>query len=79
LETLIHAEKKVVPSLEGIPETLLIPLYARARENQRPDPLLRDTKAVEMIGQFDYDFSRLHIYRHDEIAILMRARRLLCR
>jgi O-methyltransferase involved in polyketide biosynthesis len=43
--------------LGPVPETLLIPLYARATETGKPDPLLRDPKAVEMVAAIDYDFT----------------------
>lgn len=42
--------------LTGIPETMLIPLWARAAETRRAEPMIRDEKAVEMMGQIDYDF-----------------------
>lgn len=44
--------------LTGIPETLLIALWARAAETQARNPIIRDKKAVEMISQIDYDFTR---------------------
>lgn len=44
--------------LSGAAETLLFTLYARALETQRPEPLLRDTKAVEIFNRLDYDFSK---------------------
>lgn len=50
---------KVKIELGGVPETLLLPLWARARENEKASPYLRDTKASQIIGQVDYDFSRL--------------------
>lgn len=42
--------------LRGVPETLMITLYARAMEHQRVNPILRDAKAAEIIQQLDYDF-----------------------
>jgi len=44
--------------LEGVPETLLLTLYNRAVESQRPDPILRDEQAVRWVEQIDYDFSQ---------------------
>lgn len=44
--------------IQGIPETLLIALWARAAATQEKTPLIRDDKAVEMLSQIDYDFSR---------------------
>lgn len=44
--------------LAGIPETLLIPLWARAVEGRRPNPIVNDDKAAEMVSRIDYDFSK---------------------
>lgn len=51
-------DKIAVSQISGIPETMLIPLWARAEETARPDALVRDEKAVEMVSRIDYDFSR---------------------
>lgn len=45
-------------NLQGVPETLLIPLWARAAETREKKPIIRDEKAVEMVGKIDYDFSK---------------------
>lgn len=45
-------------SLTGIPETLLIPLWARAAETKRKDPIIRDELAVEIMDKINYDFSK---------------------
>lgn len=44
--------------LTGIPETLLIALWARAAATQEVEPIIRDDKAVEMVSRINYDFSR---------------------
>jgi O-methyltransferase involved in polyketide biosynthesis len=64
--------EKFLQSLEGVSETLLMTLYVRARESQRPNAMIKDDKAVAMINQIDYEFSRLRMHRHDEVAIIMR-------
>ena len=46
------------PKLNGVAETLLIPLWARAAETQGPSPIVNDAKAVEMVERIDYDFSK---------------------
>ncbi len=66
---------KIDQSLKGVSETLLMTLYARARESRRPDPMIRDDRAVAMMNQIDCDFSKLRMHRHDEIAIIMRMNR----
>jgi O-methyltransferase involved in polyketide biosynthesis len=66
--------EKTSPNLSHVAETLLITLYTRAVESQRPEALLKDEKAVALVEQIDYDFSRLRLHRHDEIAVIMRMR-----
>ncbi|MGE5379066.1 MAG: class I SAM-dependent methyltransferase [Bacteroidota bacterium] len=66
---------KIAQKLGGVSETLLMTLYARARESQRPDAMIRDDLAVQMVQQIDCDFSRLKMQRHDEVAIVMRMRK----
>ncbi len=61
-------------TLGGVSETLLIPLYIRAKETQRPDAMLKDEKAVALVGQMDYDFSRIKLQGHDELGVILRLR-----
>ncbi|WP_454055223.1 hypothetical protein [Clostridium sp. Marseille-Q7071] len=44
--------------LSGVPETLLIPLWARAIETKNSNPIIKDYKAIEMMENIDYDFSK---------------------
>ncbi|MHA2295070.1 MAG: class I SAM-dependent methyltransferase [Candidatus Hodarchaeales archaeon] len=67
--------EKVKVNLTGHPETLLIPLYIRAKESQRPDPLIKDEKAVEMVDGIDYDFSRVKYRKGTYWTTLMRVKR----
>ncbi len=60
--------------LDNVAETLLIPLYFRARETQRPDALIRDEHAVALVEQINYDFSKIKLREHDEVAIILRSR-----
>ncbi|MFZ7102495.1 MAG: class I SAM-dependent methyltransferase [Peptococcaceae bacterium] len=46
--------------LQGVPETLLIPLWARAAETKEQRPIIRDEIAVELVAQIDYDFSKFN-------------------
>ena len=43
-------------TLSGVSETLLIPLYNRAMESQRPDAIMKDEKAVALMTQMSNDF-----------------------
>lgn len=47
------------PGLSGVSETLLIPLYNRAMESQRPDALMKDERAVWLVAQLGAAFERI--------------------
>lgn len=66
--------EKIQQKLSGVSKTLLMTLYARARETARPDAMIKDELAVQMVERIDCDFSPLKMQRHDEIAIIMRMR-----
>jgi O-methyltransferase involved in polyketide biosynthesis len=60
--------------LTGVAETLMITLYARAIETQRPDPILSDRKAVEMTKHLDYDFTKYEKGWGSQLGCVIRAR-----
>jgi O-methyltransferase involved in polyketide biosynthesis len=69
--------------LSGVSETLLVTLYLRAMESQRPDALIKDEKAVALVKQISddgrYDFSRirlLHLSEANKLVIILRSREL---
>lgn len=44
--------------MQGIPETMLQTLYARAQESKKDDRHIYDEKAIEIVSELDYDFSK---------------------
>ncbi len=58
--------------LKGIPETLLIPLWARAYETELTEAIIRDYKAVEMVSKIDYDFSKFEKSWMSQLGISIR-------
>lgn len=52
--------------LSGVAETLLMTLYIRAMESQRPDALIKDEKAVALVTQRSYDFDRIRRVKMDD-------------
>jgi O-methyltransferase involved in polyketide biosynthesis len=67
--------------LTGVMETLLVTLYLRGQESKRPDALIRDEKAVEIVKQMMdeglYDFNRiklLHLSEASKLVIILRNR-----
>jgi O-methyltransferase involved in polyketide biosynthesis len=51
--------EKIKLQLGRVQETLLLPLVSRAKETQYKNPLLNDTKAVELFNQLDVDRKKL--------------------
>ncbi|MFT4201099.1 class I SAM-dependent methyltransferase [Gordonia sp. (in: high G+C Gram-positive bacteria)] len=47
--------------LGKVQETLLIPLYGRARDARRKRSVLHDTRAAEIVDGLDYDFSTFRL------------------
>jgi O-methyltransferase involved in polyketide biosynthesis len=60
-----------------VAEPLLLPLYIRALESQRPDALLKDDKAVALVKQMNYDSSwmtKMRVDEEDKVALVLRNR-----
>lgn len=63
-----------VHNLSTVSRSLLIPLYYRAMESLRPDALVRDPKAVELVGRLDVDFSDVRKLKDEQVNYLLRMR-----
>ena len=53
-----NMEEKEKVTVKGVPETMLQTLYARAKESQKKEHYIYDPKAVEIVSQLEYDFSK---------------------
>jgi methyltransferase (TIGR00027 family) len=62
--------------LTGAQQTLLGPLYARALDNRRPDPVLGDETADRLLDRIDFDFRSLHLGSGDRMTVTLRAKQL---
>jgi O-methyltransferase involved in polyketide biosynthesis len=63
--------------LKGVAETMLIPLYIRAVESERPDGLLKDDTATAFVTRMAPAFSRIRQIKMDEedkVSVLLRNR-----
>lgn len=60
--------------LEGVMETMLITLDARARDYRAEKSLLYDKKSAEMVDMIDYDFSSFGEERINHLGIIARAK-----
>lgn len=52
------ASPRTTVTLTGVSETALLTLYARAREARRPDAVIDDPMAVNLVDSIDFDFSK---------------------
>lgn len=66
--------KTDVQQLNSVSETLLLPLAYRAFESRRPDALIHDPKAAEIIAQLRYDFSKLERQQFQQLNVGLRVR-----
>jgi methyltransferase (TIGR00027 family) len=65
------------PNLSGVAETLLIPLYIRATESQRPDALIKDERAEALVRQLDQETLRKTLALTDDfsrVAVILKGR-----
>jgi len=60
-----------VSSLINVPETMLIPLYLKAKET-REKGIIRDDKSVEIAAEIDYDFSKIARDWKTQIGVVVR-------
>ena len=51
--------KNIKIELSGVQKTLLMPLWGRAYETEKKEPVISDTYAKEIISKIDYDFSKM--------------------
>ena len=45
--------------LGAVEETLIIPLWARAKDAEKKHPIVDDTHAREIVAKIDYDFDKI--------------------
>lgn len=60
--------------LNGVSETLLIPVWARAVESLRADGLVQDTYALRMVDAIDYDFEKFRNSWISQTGVAVRTR-----
>lgn len=63
---------RIRPALGQVQETLLIPVYARAVESAREEPIFYDAKSLQMVEQIDYDFARFAAAKHVLLDVTVR-------
>ena len=58
------SSEKMKIELGGVAETLLLPLWFRAKHNEKQNPLLLDPMASKIVRRVDYDYRRIDRSMH---------------
>lgn len=58
-------DRAVKIDLGAVQETLVIPLWARAQEAQKDNPIVYDLYAKDVVARIDYDFSKIEAGQKD--------------
>jgi O-methyltransferase involved in polyketide biosynthesis len=59
---------------DPVSQTLMIPLYARALEQQQPEPLVRDPLCAQVMAGIDFDWNSIKVNHYDLLAMVVRLR-----
>ena len=65
-----------LPALTPLEDSLFLTLCCRALDNRRPDPLLGDATADEIVRTLEYDYSELNISTNLILNVALRAKKL---
>ena len=57
-----------------VAETLLVPLYMRAKESRRDNPILNDKTAERLADSLEYDYSQFDGAKLSEVGCVVRGR-----
>ena len=60
---------KHIVDLTGVSETALLTLLVRAKEAMRPDAILHDPMAIQLVESIDYDFAKFGFTRRQDMAL----------
>ncbi len=59
MKEIFEEKDKIQIKLDGVQETLVLPLWGRALESIKPNPIIEDHKALEFIKKIDYDWNKI--------------------
>lgn len=74
MPTLEANPPSTTPSLGTIQETMLITLWARARESLRADAIIRDERSIDLCNAINYDFDQFRAGWKSQIGVAVRDR-----
>jgi O-methyltransferase involved in polyketide biosynthesis len=65
----VNPGSKVNAALTGVSETALLTLQVRANEARRPDSIIDDPMAIELVDGIDFDFAKFGYARRQDMAL----------
>jgi O-methyltransferase involved in polyketide biosynthesis len=65
----VNPTPKVNAALTGVSETALLTLQVRANEARRPDSIIDDPMAIELLDGIDFDFAKFGYARRQDMAL----------
>ncbi|HEX3206491.1 MAG TPA: class I SAM-dependent methyltransferase, partial [Propionibacteriaceae bacterium] len=65
-----------LPAFTPLEDSLFLTLYARALDNRRPNPILGDATADQIVRTVDYDFGQLRVETNLILSVALRAKKL---
>jgi O-methyltransferase involved in polyketide biosynthesis len=74
---MLNKNQTIRQNLSGVSDSLFLPLYIRAHESQRPDAILRDEWAVEVVQKLKLDaahFEHAQLSEEVQVSVLLRNR-----
>ncbi|RYP06496.1 hypothetical protein DL765_009463 [Monosporascus sp. GIB2] len=71
-----NGTQRVKVSLSHTQKTLLLTLYARVVDAQRPAPIVNDTRAAQILNQVEHDPADLRSSEAQQAVLLLRTRQL---
>ncbi|RYP66833.1 hypothetical protein DL769_005928 [Monosporascus sp. CRB-8-3] len=72
----MNGTQRIRVSLAPTQRTLLLTLYARVVDAQRPAPIVNDTRAAQVLNQVEHDPADLRSRESQQAVLLLRARQL---
>ena len=69
-------DKHVEADLSAVEETLFLPLWARAKDAERKNPILSDSYAQDIVAGIEYDFSKMETEQTENHKIIWPIRAL---
>ena len=65
----MSSEPKVDVALTGVSETALLTLQVRAHEARRPDGIIDDPVAIQLVDSIEFDFAKFGYIRRQDMAL----------